>query len=214
MKFKISFAFMALLMAFQMSAQRETKLTLEKEVKTTTDSAGVVTTDTLYSLREIARLEGRKVSDNLVPDYGPLTKADFKTWLSNEIKGQQNILLEIQRKQTSVEATIAFLGNSLDSVYGAGAYKALESEAIQAKMQGIWQIVVRNGDTHSIPCVIQGNELISNDKKSLITWKTADSFTLAKGLFNFALTFKLADGDRYVAERTAAGVTTKYTLRR
>ena len=213
MKFKFIFSIMALLIAFQLSAQRESKLTLETEVRTNTDSSGVQTFDTLYSLREITRIEGRKVNDALIPDFGPLSKTEFKTWISNTIREQQNIMLEADKTKARVKSTLTFLGTSMDSVFGAGSYKALEGEALQSKIQGIWQVVVRNGDTKTIPVVIQGAELISNETRSPIIWKTADSFQLTKGLFNFNLTFK-ADGDRYTAERTAGNVTTKYTLRR
>jgi hypothetical protein len=208
MKFK--FILMAMLTAFVLSAQVEEKLKLEV---LKSDSS------TTYYLTETVRVEGRKVSERVLPEDGTtLTKDEFKTYVGNLIKTQQNRLAEAQLAQKKFELNINFLGSTIDSVCGTGAFAALQNESIKMKLQGIWQIVERNGETKSIPIVIQGNEAIANGKTAAIVWKNSETFQLVKGIFDYNLTFKWIEPDKYLAERTSTvggqSVITKYTLRR
>ena len=203
MKFRI--LFMALLTAFQMSAQSEVRLKLEYQAS-----------DTTWYFTETARIEGKKVSERVLPEDGKtLPKADFKTFTENLIKGEQNRLAELQRTAAKVDDNIKFLGASLDSVCGAGSFAALATSSIKEKLQGPWTLVIRNGETDFMTVNIQGDNCYSKNATSSITWRGAESFRLNRtGIFAFNLTFKQVEPDRYLAERVADGVTHKYTLRR
>lgn len=203
MKFKIML--LALLAAFQMSAQSEVKLKLEYQPS-----------DSTWFFTETVRVEGKKVSERVLPEDGKtLPKADFKTFTEALIKGEQNRLSELQRTASKVDDNIKFLGASLDSVCGARSFAALAAGSIKEKLQGPWTMVIRNGSQDFMTVNVQGDQMASKNASSTITWLGADSFRLNRpGIFAFNLTFKQVEPDRYLAERVVDGVTHKYTLRR
>lgn len=204
MKFK--FIIMALLTAITLSAQSEVKLTLNYQ-----------SSDSTWYLTEIQRIEGKKVSERVLPESGQTLKKDaFKQYVQNLVSTEQNRLTELKRAEKKVAENIAFLGSAVDSVCGAGTFNSFQNDVIKNKLQGPWSLVIRNGkpEPDVITVNINGDVMNSKDKTSNIVWKDADSFQLLKGIITVNLNFTLVEPDKYYAERTVNGETTKYTLKR
>lgn len=198
------FFFLSVLAALQLPAQSEVKLKLEYQA-----------TDTTWYYTETVRVEGKKVSERVLPEDGrTLKKAEFSTYTEGLIKGEQNRLAELQRTAAKVDENIKFLGSSLDSVCGAGSFTALAANTMKAKLQGPWTLVIRNGETDFLTVSVQGDQMNSTSATSAITWRSANSFRVAQGVLPVALTFTEVEPDKYTAERSANGVAVRYTLRR
>lgn len=200
--------FVLALMPGTLMGQTETTLRLEFQPN-----------DTTWYFTEIQRVDGKKVSERLLPETGQtLTKEQFQAYASALVRSEKERLDELKRLESKVEKNIVFLGNALDSVCGEGTAKALDDEAILQKLQGAWTLLSRVGgspEPEFRTITIAGTNAATKDKTAVVTVKNRNSFTLERGIFDFKLSFDLSNPDRFVAERTdSKGVVTKYTLRR
>jgi hypothetical protein len=203
MKFKIILAAMALLAFNGLNAQVEVSTKLEYQAS-----------DTTWFFTETKRVDGRKVSESIIPEDRTLKKSDFSNYCKALIQAEQNRLAEIRRAEEGTLDNIAFFSASVDSVCGQGTAASFATGSIKEKMQGPWSLISRNGETDVTTIQITENQMATKNKVSTITWLDADRFRVGVGIFTFSLTFTLDEPDRYLAERNSGGVTHKYIIKR
>jgi hypothetical protein len=171
--------------------------------------------DTTFRFCEVQTKDGDTIGLRFFPER-PMKKADFIKYTTALVNNEQERKKEFARLGRAVDKNINYLSAQIDSVGGPGTYASQQNESIKAAMQGAWTLLERrpNKEPEFTTVMIQGDKLNSKDKVSDINWTAGDAFRLKSGgVFGFALDFK-QDGDRYVAERTTGGVTTKYILKR
>jgi len=171
--------------------------------------------DTTFRFCEVQTKDGDTLGIRFFPER-PLKAADFIKYTSSLVNNEQERKKEFARLERAVDKNIAYLSAQIDSVGGPGTYASQQNENIKQALQGAWTLLERkpNKEPEFMTVMVQGDKLNSKDKVSDIAWTSGDGFRLRSGgVFAFALDFK-QDGDRYVAERTASGVTTKYVLKR
>jgi opacity protein-like surface antigen len=174
--------------------------------------------DTTYRFCEVVTQDGDTVGIRFFPQT-PVKGPEFVRYALGLAQQETERKQEFARLQAAVQKNINFLAAKVDEVGGSGTYEASQHSKLKAAMQGAWTLIIRTStendeEPEPLSVVINDSQFSTKDDSASITWTNGESFRLNTGVYNFNLTFRLAEPDRYVAERTSQGITTKYILKR